>query len=265
MRRAPPEPSPGPGEENGEANPGQGRGTATTAHVRHQSGPPGYVADADSPGRMIAAMLCVLALAGLAVAVLQVPALTSVDADTLNWLASHRAPWATAVMLAVTMSSGPSVTSVYAALLVVMCFLRRQRRLGLGVALVAYGGMILNVGVKHLVHRPRPDVARALQTLETYSFPSGHAAAVTVFGALLVSLLSSGPPRMRAGVVIAVLSWIVLAGTSRLYLGAHYPSDVLAGVVEGFAWVLLAAALLQHWRVRLVWCPTTSTERYPTS
>lgn len=206
-------------------------------------------------------MLCVLALTGLTVAVVEVPALTSVDASTLTWLAAHRTPGATAMMLALTTLSGPSATSVYAAVLVVVCFLTRQGRLALGVALVAYGGMILNVGVKHLVHRPRPDVAHVLQTLETYSYPSGHAAAVTVFGALLMSLLASRPPWIRAAVVIAVLSWIVLAGTSRLYLGAHYPSDVLAGVVEGVAWVLLASTLLEHWRVRLVWCPTTSTER----
>ena len=250
MRPFPPEARPAADRENGQ-------GALDPWHV------PGGAASAGvgSADRMIAAVLCVLALAVLAVAVLEVPALTSVDADVLTWLAAHRTPGMTTLMLAVTALSGPSATSVYAAVVVAVCLVRRQRRLAVAVVFVAYGGMILNVALKHLVHRPRPEAAHALQTLETYSFPSGHAAAVTVFGALLVMLLSATSSRTRAGVIVAVVLWIVLAGTSRMYLGAHYPSDVVAGVAEGVAWGLGTGALLEHWHVRLVWSAPAPAKR----
>lgn len=103
------------------------------------------------------------------------------------------------------------------------------------------GGMLLSHAVKLLVGRPRPDlVPHAVETL-TASFPSGHAtmsaAVYLTLGALIASLQPTRRGRLHVMAVAALLT--VLVGTSRVYLGVHWPSDVLAGWALGTAWALL--------------------------
>jgi membrane-associated phospholipid phosphatase len=111
--------------------------------------------------------------------------------------------------------------------------------------------MLLNTLLKHQFHRARPTVANPIVTLTSYSFPSGHTMAATcLYGALAAfafSHLSSW--RWRVAVISAAAILVSLVAFSRLYLGAHYLSDVLAAMAEGLAWLafcLIAASLLRR-------------------
>ena len=103
------------------------------------------------------------------------------------------------------------------------------------------GGMALNSVLKVAFHRQRPTLSGLSTALQTYSFPSGHALAATVlYGVLAAYAIRSLRSRAaKAGVAAVALAIVVLVAFSRIYLGVHYLSDVLAAFVEGVAWLAL--------------------------
>jgi undecaprenyl-diphosphatase len=95
--------------------------------------------------------------------------------------------------------------------------------------------------LKLAFHRPRPELAYV--HLDTYSFPSGHAAGTTaIYGVLLLLVARGRARRVQLACAAALILLVAAVGFSRLYLEAHYLSDVLAGISVGVAW--LAACLL---------------------
>ncbi|HUI57042.1 MAG TPA: phosphatase PAP2 family protein [Bryobacteraceae bacterium] len=92
---------------------------------------------------------------------------------------------------------------------------------------------------KLVFHRPRPEVFFGLAPAETNSYPSGHAFASTVFYGLLAALLSAGETsaRKRRAIRIAGMFLPLAIGFSRVYLGFHYPSDVLGGYAAAVVWL----------------------------
>ena len=105
------------------------------------------------------------------------------------------------------------------------------------------GGMLVSTGLKELFDRPRPGI-RALHEVYTSSFPSGHSMAAATIYLTLASLLSRTVTRRREKVylVSTALFLTFLVGFSRVFLGVHYPTDVLAGFAVGFAWAIFCAA-----------------------
>ena len=96
--------------------------------------------------------------------------------------------------------------------------------------------------VKVIVERARPDSAEALATAGGYAFPSGHSAtAVALYGALALIVARHGDARVRRAAIAAAVALSVLVGVTRVYLGVHYPTDVLAG------WLLGGAVLAVVW------------------
>jgi undecaprenyl-diphosphatase len=92
--------------------------------------------------------------------------------------------------------------------------------------------------LKALIHRPRPELFFGLMPAETYSFPSGHAFVPAVFFGILAGILAAGA-RWRA----AVVALAALLGLSRVYLGYHYPSDVVAGWALAVVWLAVCAMI----------------------
>ena len=103
------------------------------------------------------------------------------------------------------------------------------------------GGAAITVRMKKVIARTRPQIESPRLMLTAYSFPSGHPSASTLFDGVLAALL--GPRirlwRWRALVCMGALCLVALVAFSRLYLGAHFLSDVLAGFAVGVAWLAL--------------------------
>lgn len=115
---------------------------------------------------------------------------------------------------------------------------RGERRAAFLLAAGSLSAQAASEILKTLFHRPRPEVFFGLAPAETYSFPSGHAFVPEVYFWLLASLLAAGP-RGRAAVILLA----ALLGFSRVYLGYHYPSDVLAGWALAVSWAALWSAI----------------------
>ena len=118
---------------------------------------------------------------------------------------------------------------------------RRQQHAVLLLLAATVGGSLLNNALKGLFGRPRPDSALHLTDVQSMSFPSGHAMESAIIyltlAALLARLVQTRTLRLYFLAVAALLTLFV--GLSRVYLGVHYPSDVLAGWTAGLAWALL--------------------------
>ncbi|MBW3614465.1 MAG: phosphatase PAP2 family protein [Actinobacteria bacterium] len=126
---------------------------------------------------------------------------------------------------------------------------RGRRRLALYLVVTAIGGGIVDTAVKVAVNRPRPEVASPLATAFGKSFPSGHAMSSTVtYGALLLVLLPALPRRWRLVALAVTVALVLAIGVSRLMLGVHYVSDVVAGWTLGLAWLCGATAAFSIWR-----------------
>ena len=128
---------------------------------------------------------------------------------------------------------------------------RRQHHAAALLLAATVGGILLNDLLKGLFGRPRPDVALHLTEVRSLSFPSGHAMESAIIyltlAALLARLVQTRVLKLYFVGCAVVLTLIV--GVSRVYLGVHYPSDVLAGWTAGLAWALLcwtAASYLQR-------------------
>jgi len=128
------------------------------------------------------------------------------------------------------------------AILAVAGFLLLQRKYGVMwlVLAASTGGLLLSTFTKALFHRERPDVVPHLSQVVTTSFPSGHsmlsAAVYLTLGALLARIVTDLRTKVYLVVVPLVLSFLV--GLSRVYMGVHYPTDVLAGWTAGVVWAV---------------------------
>jgi undecaprenyl-diphosphatase len=114
------------------------------------------------------------------------------------------------------------------------------------------GGGVLNLVLKQTYQRTRPEFADPMLAASSWSFPSGHAMGTFVLCGLGCYLLLREVRSWTVAGVLAVvlLSWCVVMGFSRLYLGQHYASDVVAGVIAGAAWVAVCASALEVARRR---------------
>lgn len=128
-------------------------------------------------------------------------------------------------------------------------FLRGRRRLAVFLAFTVIGGGLVDSAVKIAVDRPRPIVETPLAHAFGKSFPSGHAMSSTVaYGALLLVFLPIVPRVWRWLATTLTVLLVLAIGGSRLFLGVHFVSDVIAGHALGLAWLFGSAALFNIWR-----------------
>lgn len=101
------------------------------------------------------------------------------------------------------------------------------------------GAEVICFGLKALIARPRPDLIAGAPAVFTASFPSAHAMISALTFGFVASLVAMRFPRLRLFACAVAVSLALLIGASRIYLGVHWPSDVLAGWVAALAWALL--------------------------
>ena len=167
--------------------------------------------------------------------------LTLIDAQINSWLHAHRSPALTTILLLVT-SLGSTLPVICIAVAAGLYSLWKRRGYWLAtIWITVFGGMLLNKYLKLVFYRPRPRFDDPILSFTGYSFPSGHTMGATVLYGVLAVLLVTRVKRNRAKVLIALSACLLVAlvGFSRMYLGAHYLSDVLGAIAEGLAWMSL--------------------------
>lgn len=178
---------------------------------------------------------------------------SSGDPPVASWLAEHRTAWLTRCMQAVTwLGSGwVTVPLLVAAALLLPLWHDRRRTLAL-VLTVSVGAAVLVTVGKLVTVRPRPEFGEVLTTATGYAFPSGHSAqAAAAYGVLAVLVSVRVGRSVRPLVWLAAGSVVLLIGFSRMYLGVHWLTDVLAGYALGTGWlIVVVAGGLVHGRQR---------------
>lgn len=171
------------------------------------------------------------------------------DDPILLWMRDQHNAFLDRIMLGLSLVGGYPLLFMSGALLLFF-LLTSQRRNALFVALCIGGVSALNVSAKMLFQRARPDLWVSLAPEPDYSFPSGHAMLSSAFTAMIVALVwRAAKTRPNAGAwrlasaLIGVI-FVVTVGLSRLYLGVHYPSDILAGWLASCAWIGLVRIVM---------------------
>ena len=179
--------------------------------------------------------------------------LSLMDVEVSNWLHARAIPALTAVLLVVTEIHRP-LGIIIMALLCALLLLWRRRWYSLLILLLAVpGGLLINLLLKDIYQRARPVFDDPLAIVHSYSFPSGHAVGSTVFyGVIAVFIFQTAGNRpWRFGGFLFAGLMIILVAFTRVYLGVHYLSDVVAGILEGLAWLALCLIFVNTiWRYR---------------
>lgn len=173
-------------------------------------------------------------------------------------------------MIDLTALGGVTVLTLVTVLAIAFLLLRHRWRQALLAALATGGGSLLGTLLKSLFARPRPEVVPHLVEVTSLSFPSGHAMNSAIVYLTLAVLIARSfeEGRLRAFVISVAALLVLTIGVTRIYLGVHYPSDVLAGWAVGAAWALLmglVSNILQRRRKIEQPQPTVETAASPAS
>jgi undecaprenyl-diphosphatase len=173
------------------------------------------------------------------------------DEAVMRWLGTHRIDWIERSLVEIT-ALGTGLVVMMIVVISALFLIATQHRFSAFLLLIASGGgIVLNGVLKASFDRPRPQLFEWLTAPVSSSFPSGHAMSSAIVYFTVAYLIARLEKRrwMRAVTIIASLLIVLLISVSRLYLGVHYPSDVVAGVVIGLAWAGFCLAGLEAVRV----------------
>ncbi len=173
--------------------------------------------------------------------------LVRADQGLYQLMQGLRTPWGDKLMVFVTeLGDGVVIAPVAIAVLAWLIWRKSWRAAKYWVAAIGFGQIAATI-IKFALQRPRP-LAELYDGLSTYAFPSGHATMSMVAYGFLAALTASQFARSRRWIVYAVAATLIsVIAASRLYLGAHWLSDVIGGLTLGLAWVcLLAIAYHRH-------------------
>ncbi|MFI8978355.1 phosphatase PAP2 family protein [Nocardia asteroides] len=201
-------------------------------------------------GRRVPLAAALLTAAAILVAVLtwQVnydAGIIRIDPRVLDWMIAHRdEPW-TRIARVIT-DLGDTLSMTILATVTTLWFLRQRNwATAVLVAVTSAGAGVLVVGIKQLVGRHRPPEVSRLVVEPSLSYPSGHTLGSTVVVGIVALTVIPGLRRRAvrvAATVVAVL-FPIAVGLSRIYLGVHWATDVLAGWLFGLAWLILCVTV----------------------
>jgi undecaprenyl-diphosphatase len=189
---------------------------------------------------------------GIAEDVVSGDSITLLDVELANWLHAHATAALTRFLLIITHSHGGIGCAFMALMLAAYFHMRKLHYWLLTVAVVVPGGMLLNVLLKYFFQRARPRFDDPLLTLASYSFPSGHTMNATLLYGVLACwlVMRCRGAGQRAAIIAGAMLMVALVGFSRMYLGVHYLSDVLAACAEGCAWLAVCITAISTLRRR---------------
>ncbi|MBD1845276.1 phosphatase PAP2 family protein [Cyanobacteria bacterium FACHB-63] len=172
------------------------------------------------------------------------------DVSVLLAIHQLQTPWLTPIMLFVTDIGDPTVLVIVAVIMSFVLLVRHQRSQAMTVAICGFGALGLNLLLKRLFERSRPELWSRVVEVKFYSFPSGHAMLSIVMYGLLGYLLANHYQKYRNLIILLMSLLIALIGFSRMYFGVHWPTDIIAGYAAGFVWLMTCTLSLEIWRHR---------------
>src|SRR5262245_35887147 len=169
------------------------------------------------------------------------------DHAVRNWVHQFASPAMTRVMTAISLLGYNLLIVALVIALAAFLFLR-WRRAAAWLAISMAGALALDLALKYAFQRPRPQPFFGAAP-HSFSFPSGHALCSFCFYAVLAGLIAARTRSMflRVAVGVTAAALVIAIGLSRIYLGVHYPSDVIAGYLAAAMWVA-TLLVLDRWR-----------------
>lgn len=167
--------------------------------------------------------------------------ITFLDNSITHFVYSFRNPFLTEFMKVITNFGGEIFLGV-AVFTTIFFLLKSHKKDALVFSFILVFGVGLNFLLKNVFQRPRPNLLPLIKIDTSYSFPSGHAMNSFIFYACLSYFIFRRMKNKKLGILLILGSGllVVLIGLSRIYLGVHYPSDVIAGLIAGLAWFVAA-------------------------
>lgn len=169
------------------------------------------------------------------------------DRNILLTLHGWHRPWLDRLAIFITNLGDPWTLGISSGILALLLW-RRRRVEAIVLTVAATGAIGLNVLLKAFFDRPRPELWNRLVNVRYHSFPSGHAMVSIVILGIIGYWLAVQHPKRRSIIFAITALWILATGLSRLYLGVHWPTDVIAGYAAGLVW--LTACILS---LEIVW------------
>ncbi|MCY7377547.1 MAG: phosphatase PAP2 family protein [Pyrinomonadaceae bacterium] len=165
------------------------------------------------------------------------------DESVRNFVHEFAFPALTVVMRLASFLGSTLFLTVFGVIIVIALYLRKHRRGAILFTITTIGASVLLATLKLAFRRVRPEPFFDTMLPASYSFPSGHSLAAFCFYGALAAILTTRIEKLWLKIIvwIAALTMITLVGISRIYLGVHHPSDVVAGYVVGLIWVITIA------------------------
>jgi membrane protein DedA with SNARE-associated domain/membrane-associated phospholipid phosphatase len=189
---------------------------------------------------LLISMAALWLFGGITEGVIHQDPLTQFDLTLLAWFHGHATPTDLRISVAISWLGSPVVLTALGLVVALVLLCRRHMLLLAGWVATLVGGSVLDMTLKHVIQRPRPIYASACLHGRSFSFPSGHAmGSLVVYGMLAYLLVVFWTERRRTQLAIVLIAALltVAIGVSRLYLGVHYFSDVVAGYAAGLLWL----------------------------
>jgi membrane-associated phospholipid phosphatase len=178
------------------------------------------------------------------------PKLQHIDTSIHAWAISRRSPAATSFFSLMSTIGGPVGLAILVAVVIIALLFLRRFRWVLYLIVTVGGGALLSLELKRYFARARPDLAEMLRQAHGYSFPSGHAMGSTVvFGALSYLAFRTAPRwSVKTAALALGITLVIAISLSRVYLGVHWISDVIAGITAGTLWVAITTVAYETGR-----------------
>lgn len=199
-------------------------------------------------GWLIVGTICLIGGIYLAIAV-HFEHILPMDTTGYDWIAAHLIrPSLTPIVLLITRFASAAILIAISVILLVILWIRQYPLIGIAIPLNLIAIALINQIIKNIMQRPRPSVPH-LAVEHGYSFPSGHAMAATAFYGFLI-YLTYRYLHNRVAKIIIIIALVLLIPTimfTRVYLGVHYVSDVLAGCLFSIAYLtIIWIPLMEH-------------------